>query len=641
MLKVQKYRVTPNAFPAYNLARKRVPPLHQRYVELTGELGINGRLEIPEFGSIDLSIVENLNMQKSLDISDVVPKRSSIEQTEEANVENIAAYLEGQVVNESGSIELVLFSEYCVSRKEISLLSKTYKDRVFVIIEEAESNPESNGLAACYNVLKTTKENINDNVGDILERLVLKTITTECENVKLLLDKKKLLDHLQSENSTDYADGVTKYIINGCKKRRNATLMVSNTSERSNGFQNISCETEDGTKFDLHLDDNCQGCDATRTHNARKLDLTNMSDDVCEKLLYVDRTIIESLLAEMTVLFRTSCVPEDEWPNFKVYKERKVDEQLQTDLFNISPAVKGMGYRFDRFVICIEEAKDMDDYDSILKSIGSVMDGSGVEDYTVEEISKELKPYSCDVRVGAKIETGGPDDLVCGTLGCFAFMTDDSCEKTCALISKHVATCGNRFFCPDYGITMLNNPLGHVVTATVQDTGLDIAALLLDERVRICAKYKSEDPDFDSGLLQCKLHDYTEDSNDEILSSGQQVYIWGATSKPGKGVITIPTYKIDGMENGLILIEDRSVRKGEIPERFCKPGDSGAVVCAEDRRGEFVHAVAMLMGILNEHALKKDPTTRGKYLSVPLSTGLQELTKRTGYSFELCECISR
>lgn len=111
--------------------------------------------------------------------------------------------------------------------------------------------------------------------------------------------------------------------------------------------------------------------------------------------------------------------------------------------------------------------------------------------------------------------------------------------------------------------------------------------------------------------------------------SGLPVHIWGAASSPGHGLIICPEYYVSMGGHDIsryVKIED--LCHGD---DFAKPGDSGAIVCADDIAGHCVHVISMLMGSFCEGNTRQT----NKYLSFRLKDGLFQLREEYGEDFEL------
>ncbi|XP_053388299.1 uncharacterized protein LOC128551461 [Mercenaria mercenaria] len=666
MITVSSFEASPESFAPYSYACKYSSNLHKRYAEIAETLGLHNNLETPCFGRLNIHICQQSHCKKSLTVTEVISTKGCKTLLEKGHFEckSLRSFLERSATSKSAYMNLVVINEGPENLEEVTALNDRHCNMLLIVIadENSEGLAESKYQAERSvngNIIITSRAKLNEAIGDELERIVLKTIKTKCENVDKWLNEKKCL--VVNKGAT-CGNRKRKSFFDACCKIKDIYRPGLHINDKENDQHfcdsfasrgingHVSTNIKDAT---FQMNNNRKVCSTTgvQDYANRKYPVnTSLSSPISDRLQGVDRDTLESLLAEMIALYNNSKVPDYERPQVSQYEEKEISEELRKELQAISSVI-GVGYRFTCFVVYVERGEKTE-YQQ--QKIRSILEGNEILDYEIQYVSK-CKIFS---RVGSKIRAtrkcqvrGKPVE---GTLGCFAKNKDAKDRDTYALISKHVAS-----FCDSFYISgsSASEILGKVIQSSVSETGLDIAALRLrnvpNENISICAKFKSEttDGEFASygavgddvcDLLKGKLHtysDYLEHGQRDLVCEGLNVYIWGAVSKPGKGVITMRAFKKGDMK-ALILVEDRKPsKKGDAPERFCSFGDSGAIVCAEDSRGEFVHILAMLIGIINEEDIQKDQTTRGKYLSVPLSSGLQELDERTGYSFKIFECI--
>ncbi|XP_045181511.2 uncharacterized protein LOC123540492 [Mercenaria mercenaria] len=661
MIGVRSFLGPPECFAPYCYLSKYIFDINQRYAELAKILGFSDSLETPKFGWLNIHICEQQKCMKSLDITDVISRKGykSIDVKGQINHKNLGTFLERNETLKSTNVSLVLINNSLELLSEVNALKSTEKDILFIIILDKTNEKQS--ISKCQteerssgNVLITSRENVNDDIGDMLERIVLKTMKTKCENVYKWLNEMK--SSVVNKLTTDGSRKRKSFDEARCKIKMMCThRLTSHDKENDSMCQHFYTPTgidDHVSSNDRNINDKNKVCPQTGVEEnsiAKRTDSRSSSTSTSYRQECIDRDTIESLLGEMVALFSNSKVPHYERPNLPQYEEKEIIEELRTELLDISPSIRGVGFRFTCFVVYVERTGTK----RLLRKIRSVLRKYQIDDYEIQTVS-EQRDYC---RVGAKIRAArrckDQSKPVEGTLGCFAKNTDGKDTNMYALISKHVAQ-----FCDSFKIssTSASDILCKVIERSVTQTGLDIAALWLDlndKSIKICARYKTEMIDDESAsgsaegndgsdLLQGKLHHYSDQlkcGQSDIVCNGQKVYIWGAVSKPGKGVITMRAFK-SGEMKALIQVEDRVPSMvGEVPERFCCSGDSGAIVCAEDRRGKCVHILAMVMGIANEKEIKENPKLRGRYLTVPLSSGLEELQDRTGHIFQICECI--
>ncbi|XP_045171789.2 uncharacterized protein LOC123533893 [Mercenaria mercenaria] len=339
----------------------------------------------------------------------------------------------------------------------------------------------------------------------------------------------------------------------------------------------------------------------------------------------------ERLIEAILALYGMSNVPETEKPNVPK-QSYKVSKEMRNELFQISPTIKRMGYRYRTFYIYAVKPKCQADEEMRKKQISLVLKRYGIHNFEIAPCAERVTEL---MHVGAKIEVRpgacyslrtktacGSNTVKGGTLGCFANMNDG--KEQCGLLSKHVSEdCRDVYYVGEGNNAMI----GHMVEATNehQPEGLDISAALLNEHVGEDGK---KFRDTRRTLLRGKLHKYNEEE-DEICRSGQPVHIYGAVSDPGKGEITMPCVD-SGLSTTLIQVEDEICGDGTEQKPFAVKGDSGAIVCVEDPNRKNIHALSMVIGTPDSKYTK-----RRTYLTLPLSKGLQQLEDNTGKTFTL------
>ncbi|XP_045181512.2 uncharacterized protein LOC123540497 [Mercenaria mercenaria] len=320
----------------------------------------------------------------------------------------------------------------------------------------------------------------------------------------------------------------------------------------------------------------------------------------------VDKATVERLLQSMLALYGMSNIQENERPHIPKYDTKELSDELCRNLFKINRSVKGVGYRSSTLQVFLSE-KDVYKEMELRKKIEKVLSVHDIVDFEIVQVSEDVQYL---MHVGAKLEPVPGY----GTLGCFAEM--DGVTK-CILLSKHVANaCGEIYFEEKKKVcSILKDTLQH------EDGDLDIAAAEIYPNEEICnSKFKDS-----TGIeLKGSLHEYC--GKDKLFTEEQKVHFWGASSKPGKGVITIPkvVFKVGKCSQTLVEIKDGDTK-------FAEGGDRGAVVCTDDPDERFVYVLGMVMG---EVLTNKGENGR-RYYVLPLSDGLKQLARKTGKRFEL------
>lgn len=302
--------------------------------------------------------------------------------------------------------------------------------------------------------------------------------------------------------------------------------------------------------------------------------------------------------------------------------------QVPKELFKTIPSATGCGYRYNTFQVWLDQNAECNE-NEITEKAKNILSAHGIENFVVCLGEKEWTKY-CTYSVGSEIYTdtgsGNTYRYIVGSLGGFAKMTPG--EHLCLLTAKHV-TVQRR----DVNATPDNKTGVHTRIARAlapinanAPSNLDIAACKVDEEaVRNCEKRFK---DSDGYPIRSKLFTGIQLSTLSALD----VHIWGAKSKPGKGRISVSKvyHRTDESMKVFIAIEEIP-EAGVASEKFAKEGDSGAIVCADDPDGKFVHVISMLMG---GKMFDRDDRKQ-KYMTFLLSEGLNQLSLQQNANFEI------
>jgi hypothetical protein len=117
--------------------------------------------------------------------------------------------------------------------------------------------------------------------------------------------------------------------------------------------------------------------------------------------------------------------------------------------------------------------------------------------------------------------------------------------------------------------------------------------------------------------------------------NGLPDYIWGATSRPGHGVIVSTVNYMLNREDPVLRIEDQEPVQGQTITRFARLGDSGAIVCAESIDGDTVIVMAMFSGSPNFSKTEANPHEKREYIAFRLNRGLNQLRREHGKAVTL------
>lgn len=356
------------------------------------------------------------------------------------------------------------------------------------------------------------------------------------------------------------------------------------------------------------------------------------------KMFYIREGILSTLredikvglMTEMIGLFNMSDISFEGIPN--IFKDRHGMDVKKISRYLVSKVdgLHGIGYRMQKLQVVVKDGH-MFETEEKQSKLRQALNDLNVYEYEIVPIS--MKKY---LTSGDEIAVDGNR----GSFGCFAKTPETKDETTmiCGLLSKHVATTSElNTSQQEIELRLIENGkqkgVGKIIPKTVCNGGLDIAAAALFITEEECdTRFKTA-----SGLPR------KSGKLDHIRAKdlfGQKVHMWGAKSKPGKGIITVPEYICEGMDHSLIQVEDMVDGDGTVNKRFAQPGDSGAIACTDVPGQDFVNLVSMNMGCLNYKEVEEDEKRKikkqtGKYLTVPLPSGLEQISKKIGKNVEL------
>ncbi|KAH3806429.1 hypothetical protein DPMN_134750 [Dreissena polymorpha] len=329
-----------------------------------------------------------------------------------------------------------------------------------------------------------------------------------------------------------------------------------------------------------------------------------------------DRHNMDILLLDVKALFERSDVPKSEWPRFEHTKTPELNPKIVKTLYKLDPSVIGCGYQHNVLEIILN------------REINKTLDGKIIQTLTKNNIVKYHLNYGpCPYTPLAGIQVGTPIGR-CGrtaTLGGFA-------EHG---IDKYALTARHFIDQQDGKIYYINNN-GYSECIAVKTTparrerdGLDIVA------VRIFPQVEINDMRFKDSTrrpAESVLFRFQETHEQEIrrVLQGELVFAWTANSSvsPSVGRIVVPQFETPfGQYKYVVIVNDHAGRFGQ--EAFGKPGDSGAIVCIDDKDGNGVHVISMFMG-------KCEGQYVTHFLTLPLQHGLQQINMELGIHAKLC-----
>ncbi|XP_053389095.1 uncharacterized protein LOC128552108 isoform X2 [Mercenaria mercenaria] len=332
---------------------------------------------------------------------------------------------------------------------------------------------------------------------------------------------------------------------------------------------------------------------------------------------------LEQLLGEIIAFFKRSSLPENKRPVGLDFEKKEVSKEVIKQLFRLDETIRGCGYSQSSFNVNVERLSDEEKHIEREKHITDFLKRNGITNIKFNIISKTLAEYKHECAMKSVSEAAEPSVYHYGTLGGFASFSKETETTSCALFSRHVALgCSSKLYVDGENGQPIE--LGEILEDTLKDGMYDIAAAKIhDHQVQHCdVQFKNSK----NVPLPGKLH--TKSSSIDLQDL--KVHLWGATSRPGLGIIRIPELSFPGTTETYMQIEDRNSYK-----RMAVEGDSGAIVCADDLDDKHVHVISMLIGSNTDKEKLKDPNVKRTYIALPIQKGVECLQMLTGGTFSL------
>lgn len=335
----------------------------------------------------------------------------------------------------------------------------------------------------------------------------------------------------------------------------------------------------------------------------------------------------DCLFEEIIGLFNMSDVSIDNIPNIPKYRSDLDLKEICRHLSSTFEGIRGVGCRMQKLQIAVNDGQNFTTEEKHIK-LRQFLHNLKIYEYEIVPMS--MKQY---LTPGDSIAVGYVNR---GSFGCFAKETKTKNEekKMYALFSKHVVPANEQI--NELHVMEGGEPksVGKVIDSTLEGGKLDIAAAALSIRKDEC------DTRFKTARGKQISGDKRIIESENLV--GRKVHIWGAKSKPGKGIIRVPEYRsTEDMDFTLILVEDLANWEGIVEERFSQPGDSGAIACTDVPGQECVIPISMIMGIMNYTEVDEDDKQnikrkKGRHATVPLQSGLRQISEKIGKQVELC-----
>lgn len=281
--------------------------------------------------------------------------------------------------------------------------------------------------------------------------------------------------------------------------------------------------------------------------------------------------------------------------------------------------VRYIGHRYGILTIFVDRKLNLGD----ILDIESILLSSDIKPgiYDILDVST-YKPFCSPCMVGLQIEKVVENKRRIGTLGGFVVRKQSrSRDQICGLTAGHVATTLSRDGTPagkyEFNIDGKDVNIDRSSLLTCSNS-VDIAAFVISDDIKDKLPVKGKFRTRNNKKKACFLHDWSKNK----FNNPFQVYIRGACTKFGLGMVTSCDLVDKDMQQ-YIFIEDENNMK------FCRPGDSGAIVCIYNDKESHINAVALLIGGCID---------KPQYVGLKLDFGINELSKRHG-QMSLCDSV--
>lgn len=343
---------------------------------------------------------------------------------------------------------------------------------------------------------------------------------------------------------------------------------------------------------------------ASSSDDSRKLNESFNSDEKSQGQKFRENKIgFQRLLGEMIGMYRRSRLPEILKPQLDG-PWGKVSDQVIKSLYQLSPSVRGYSYAF---ITRLQIHVFGDDIEKLRPKIAEILNKHGIksDSYDVVPPLDDVKPFS-KILSGSKV--GVNENKNFGSLTSFVKMTPKTQkEKTyCSLASKHLLQGQKTLDILTKERTLKADVIEKTAPPDDANMKFDIAAARIkkEDELHCDGRFKTENGTLMKGVIN---------ENDPI--DCLHVHMNGASTSNGLGIIATTQYinrnssvNEEGREelqepqpepeeddinedNRFIYVKSRDET---IP--FCKPGDSGAMVCADHEDEDHVELIATVIG---------------------------------------------
>ena len=276
-----------------------------------------------------------------------------------------------------------------------------------------------------------------------------------------------------------------------------------------------------------------------------------------------------------------------------------------------------IGCRLGIPTVYVDESLVATERQATTNKIEIMLSSDEIELYNIFFVSKGVLSLH---RIGSRITgNSGPSFA---SLGAFLKTRNGENDLFYILLSNHFAKILHNVGDTHLRISPNHDNIAELLPYT--DGKYDVAAAELSsgsQNFDMRLKFRSGEPTLGSVF---------DSQTDKRRLPGLKVHIWGASTSPGFGKITVHdlSFKEDVPNRVYVIIED------DDKTTFSKKGDSGSIVCADDVRKQCVDAIAVLSGELTE---REKATSRRQYIAAHLKACLKDLEERYGHPFTLAK----
>ncbi|XP_053402484.1 uncharacterized protein LOC128557892 [Mercenaria mercenaria] len=617
-------------YPRYHNTKRRLKDLQQRFADFDATLRCSSGTALQEsFGGDVRFIILSRKPTKSIEtVSNSISK--ALFPNEDAK-QNFIMGISLQNVLREIKTEAIVFVPSRMSEFLHSNISKNRDVQFIIVTNDLKERKQHIYLFEGYsNVKVSLVEDVKETASVALEEIIFKPVKHTTETLVNLL-KFNGRQNIHEDQKKKRSEPKSCIGTNTCRMRlarKRLSGKLEKEKRKRKTARKMTKSTHLKTSVTAHGKTKNRGARNRRKELLVSLDCVKRSKQVepkeyitrsklkasntkvFEEKIQKHRDSLERLLGEILGMYDRSKVPENERPVTNESLEQNVSDEVADKLYAIDASVKSCGYRFETLQVFVDDTCN----DEIKNKVRDVLRKNKIMNYDIVPSIGSFKPL---YKVGAKVQPN-QDRKSYGTVGGFAKKNQ---KGLVALVSRHVAIHSS-----DSSVLLRNEHMkirAKIIPETLppqdsHDNILDISAVEIQptDKEKCDTRFKTEDGDLTSGK---------ESSYETRQLRSRHVHLWGGTTSPGLGIVTMPNIRDRDRDNTFIIVEDRQ----NADESFCKEGDSGSMVCADDIDGEGVEVISMLIGEDNDH--------RGKYATFRIDKGLDQLKRQTKDDFQLCK----